>query len=145
MDKGVSTEGAGEVGAGVQTRLGVGWREAGGSLRFRACTRSGSTSESGSAPALASTSESSIGTAAGRCVEGGGEGVVESSDNACAALTISLQLALETAGSISRSSQMAARREWAIKTGWKSSWSGITQPAAGLAAAAGWIFPTPVT
>src|SRR4051812_35118166 len=30
IDEGVSTEGTGEVGAGVQTRFGVGWREAGG-------------------------------------------------------------------------------------------------------------------
>jgi hypothetical protein len=77
-----------------------------------------------------------MGTAAGRWVEGGGEGVRKSSDKALAALTSSHQLASDTAGSISRSSQMAARHEWATMTGWQSSLSGIIQPAAGLAAAA---------
>ena len=114
MDEGVLSEGAGEVGAGVQTRFGVGWRQAGGSLRFRDWTGSRSDSISGSAPATASVfeSKSSVSTATGRWVEGGGEGVFDWLDNDWAAQTRSSQLVWERAvGSISRSSQITARIE----------------------------------
>jgi hypothetical protein len=138
--EGVSTEDVGEAArAGVQTRLGAEEREAGSPLRFRDGTGSGSVElEPGSAAASASASESesSSCTAAGRWVEGGGDGVAEWWDSDWAAPTSCCQpLSGRAAGSISRSSQMAARTEWATNTGWQSCSSGRIQPAAGVAAA----------
>jgi hypothetical protein len=85
----LSEEGAGEVRLGVHIRFGASSREAVCALRLWDCTGSASDLELGSAPEAVSKSEtvSSICIVAGRCVEGGGDGVAAWLDRDWAAAT----------------------------------------------------------